>query len=59
MRMKDSNSKVVAFTIVPHQEDEEQPAEENTVADGNANVDATENTAESVDNASGDTNKDE
>lgn len=59
MRMKDSNSKVVAFTIVPHQEDEEQPAEENTVADANANVDATENTAESVDNASGDTNKDE
>ena len=59
MRMKDSNSKVVAFTIVPHQEDEEQPAEENTVADGNANVDATKNTAESVDNASGDTNKDE
>lgn len=55
MRMKDSNSKVVAFTIVPHQEDEEQPAEENTVADANANVDATENTAESVDNASGDT----
>lgn len=59
MRMKDSNSKVVAFTIVPHQEDEEQPAEENTVADANANVDATENTAESVDNASGDTNKNE
>ncbi len=39
MRMKDSASRVVAFTIVPHQEDEEQTAE-NTSADGNS---ATEN----------------
>ena len=27
MRMKDENSKVVAFTIVPHQEDEDSQSE--------------------------------
>ncbi len=47
MRMKDENSKVVAFTIVPHQEDEEETAE-NTATDGSANANTTEANAESV-----------
>lgn len=48
MRMKDGNSKVVAFTIVPHQEDEEQP-EENATTDGSSASENAEVNAQSVD----------
>ncbi|MDE6472587.1 MAG: DNA gyrase subunit A [Clostridia bacterium] len=47
MRMKDSNSKVVAFTIVPHQEDEEtaENSEAESVAtESQPQAEATENT---------------
>ncbi len=50
MRMKDGNSKVVAFTIVPHQEDEEQP-EENATTDGSSASENAEVNTESVDTA--------
>ncbi len=50
MRMKDGNSKVVAFTIVPHQEDEEQP-EENATTDGSSASENAEVNNESVDTA--------
>ena len=45
MRMKDSDSRVVAFTIVPRQEDEEEPMAENAGGEG-----ATETTTDNSQN---------
>ncbi len=56
MRMKDGNSKVVAFTIVPHQEDEEEPTEENNPTDGSSVTETAETNAESVANDKQDSN---
>ncbi len=56
MRMKDGNSKVVAFTIVPHQEDEEEPTEENNPTDGSSVAETAETNAESVANDKQDSN---
>ena len=47
MRMKDENSKVVAFTIVPHQEDE--PTDSQSDSQGE-NTQSGETTAEQVEN---------
>lgn len=55
MRMKDSASRVVVFTIVPHQEDEEQTAE-NTSADGNSATENAEAITQSVDTENQDSN---
>ncbi len=56
MRMKDGNSKVVAFTIVPHQEDEEEPTEENNPTDGSSVTETAETNAKSVANDKQDSN---
>ena len=47
MRMKDEESRVVAFTIVPRQEDEETAAE-NTTTDGSSAIETAETNTDNV-----------
>ena len=45
MKMKDENAKVVAFTVVPHQDEEEE------VAEGAENAEVAENTEGAAESA--------
>ncbi len=51
MKMKDDKAKVVAFTIVPHQEEEVEPTEENNQDGAAAEPQTSESAAEQSDNA--------
>ncbi len=51
MKMKDDKAKVVAFTIVPHQEEEAEPTEENNQDGAAAEPQTSESAAEQSDNA--------